>query len=225
LVGDTTFREEIAAEMLGRTARLKEDQADDPDGLVLQALVGIVLGEGGEQRFGNVKCSDICKALWGNWRYQISPRQVAGLARDLGFDTRISHGMTVIVVTPGTLLRVCGEWGYEDEAVDSYQKEFFKRKSGREGREGRDGGKRGAGSHPPSIGNPFTSSIYPHDAMHETASLSPKSTRMPERKASLRPTSRRGKQVLGAHGQPVSLRPSTFAEEETFSMAYRNLVT
>jgi hypothetical protein len=129
LVGDNDFQEQIFVEMFARTERLKADQQEEPEGLVLKALIEIVLGREGEEGkgFGNVRCSDVRNRIWDNWRIGYAPRQVAGLGRDLGFETCESHGMTVIVVTPDKLLHVCTEFGSSDRAVKLLAQVYGKR--------------------------------------------------------------------------------------------------
>jgi len=53
-----------------------------------------------------------------NHRVSLSPRQIGTIARELGFKTTISHGITVVVATPTALLRACDECEYSDEAIE-----------------------------------------------------------------------------------------------------------
>jgi hypothetical protein len=120
LCGDEGFPELIRSRLLLETAELKEAQSAEPDGLVLRAIIDRV---GTPPSFANIKLSVLVDFIFGNHKVWYQPRQVAGLARQLGFKTKESHGVTVVVPTPTTLLAACAECGYEDdEAIAELKK-------------------------------------------------------------------------------------------------------
>ena len=112
LCGDEGFPELIRSRLLLETAELKEAQSAEPDGLVLRAILDQVSVSGG---YGNIKISILGESIFRNHRVSFQPRQVAGMARQLGFNTKNSHGVTVVAPTPATLLAACEECGYEDD--------------------------------------------------------------------------------------------------------------
>jgi hypothetical protein len=117
LCADHDFAEQLLPKLLQETLELKEAQSSEPDGLVLQAIVQAVF-ESGAPDFQNIKFSVLSKAVWDNHRFSLSPRQIGPIARDLGFATKTSHGTTVVVPTPTTLLSACDECDYTEEAVE-----------------------------------------------------------------------------------------------------------
>jgi hypothetical protein len=112
--GDKGFLELIQERLLLETAELKAAQSAEPDGLVLRAILDCV---GDSPSFANVKISALSDSIFRNNKVTLQPRQIAGLARQLGFKTKESHGVTVVVPTPTTLLAACDECGYEDDEV------------------------------------------------------------------------------------------------------------
>jgi hypothetical protein len=115
--GDRQFIDQLRSRLLQDTLELKEAQSMEPDGLVLRAIVESVFILGPPD-FSNVKFSSLSESIWKNHRFPLTSRQIGPIARDLGFTTKESHGMTVVVVTPATLLRACDECGYTDEAIE-----------------------------------------------------------------------------------------------------------
>ncbi len=114
LCGDEGFAQLILESLLVDTAQLKEDQSVEPDGLVLRAVISLVF-LGSAARFANIKFSDIASWIWENHRVSLQPKKIGALAREeLGFTTTESHGLTVVVPTPASLLKACRECGYED---------------------------------------------------------------------------------------------------------------
>jgi len=135
LLGDVDFLTQMKEHLALATIQLKEDQSFEPDGIVLRALIERLTAAKGRFDFSrNIKIGSIADAVWNNERVQLKPQQVAALLRDLGFKTKNSHGVTVVVPKPGILVKACSECGYEDELVASLRKELL---SGREGRAGR----------------------------------------------------------------------------------------
>jgi hypothetical protein len=121
ICGDREFAEDLLARLLQETLELKEAQSSEPDGLVLQAIVEAVFGLGPAD-FGNIKFSRLAKSIWDNHRFSLNPRQIGPIARDLGFATKTSHGATVVVPTPATLLRACDECEYVDEDIEELRR-------------------------------------------------------------------------------------------------------
>lgn len=120
--GDEDFVEQMYRKILVQQAlELKEAQASEPDGLVLQAIVEVVCATPLEQ-FRNIKLSDLAEAIWRNHRVSLSPRQIGPIVRGLGFETKVSHGVSVAVPTAPTLLKACDEQEYTDEAVEELRR-------------------------------------------------------------------------------------------------------
>ena len=115
--GDEDFAEQVLSKLRQETLELKEAQASEPDGLVLGAIVELVFASGCAE-FQNIKLSALAKSMWDNHRFALVPRQIAPIARDLGFVTKPSHGVTVVVPTPATLLKACDECEYTDDAIE-----------------------------------------------------------------------------------------------------------
>jgi hypothetical protein len=125
LCGDRDFAERLLTKLLQETLELKEAQSSEPDGLVLQAIVGAVFASGCAE-FRNIKFSVLAQAIWDSHRFSFNPRQIGPIARDLGLTTKTSHGATVVVPTPATLLQACDECDYTDEAIEELRQETFR---------------------------------------------------------------------------------------------------
>jgi hypothetical protein len=124
LCGDTDFVEQILPQLHLHTSELKEAQASEPDGLVLQAIVASIFDDG-PARFENIKFKTVTEWIWNNHRFSLLPRQVGPIARELGFKTKPSHGVTVIVTTPATLLAACSACDYTDEDIERLRTELL----------------------------------------------------------------------------------------------------
>lgn len=134
ILGDEKFANQMAEHLGLENTQLKESQSFEPDGVVLRALILRVTEKNDALDFGrNVRVSNIAQTVWDSERVTMTPRQVAALLRDLGFETKNSHGLTVVVPKPATLVRACKECGYEDDSIAALRTELL---SGREGREG-----------------------------------------------------------------------------------------
>src|SRR5205814_2318394 len=120
---DDDFKNQIHTSLLLETAELNEAQAAEPDGLVLRAIVEVIFSTRGAE-FRNIRLSDLAELIWRNHKLQFQPRQVGRMARELGFETKTSHGVTVVVPTPATLIRASDECGYTDEAMEELRKQF-----------------------------------------------------------------------------------------------------
>jgi hypothetical protein len=125
LCGDRDFEERLLRKLLQETLELKEAQSSEPDGLVLQAVVEAVFASGCAE-FRNIKFSVLAQAIWDGHRFSLNPRQIGPIARDLGLATKTSHGATVVVPTPATLLQACDGCGYSDEAIEELRQEMLR---------------------------------------------------------------------------------------------------
>jgi hypothetical protein len=124
LCGDSDFLEQMLPQLQLQTGELKEAQASEPDGLVLQAIVEAIFVNGHPQ-FDNIKFRAVTESIWNNHKFPLQPRQVGPIARELGFKTKPSHGVTVIVPTPATLLSACSECDYTDEDIERLRAEVI----------------------------------------------------------------------------------------------------
>jgi len=104
-LGDTTFISSIAADLQADSAALKEAQGTEPDGLVLQAILAQVFGDLANSNnflpsippnWGYVKLGVLKEYLWKEHRVALDQRQIAAMARDIGFRTVKSHGVTAV---------------------------------------------------------------------------------------------------------------------------------
>jgi len=122
LCGDEGFPEVIRDRLLLETAELKEAQSAEPDGLVLRAI----LDAAHAGSYAYIRIGSLSESIFRNHRVPLQPRQIAGIARQLGFTTKNSHGVTVVAPTPATLLAACEECGYEeDEAIAELRKQVL----------------------------------------------------------------------------------------------------
>jgi hypothetical protein len=124
LCGDDRFSAQIVPSLIRDTAELSESQSAEPDGLVLRSVVEVVF-RSGSSNFRNIKLSELVGILWNNHRWPVQPRQVGSLARELGFETKPSHGVTVVVPTPAALVRACDECGYTENAIEELRKQLL----------------------------------------------------------------------------------------------------
>ena len=91
LIGDEEFPMQIQDRLLLETAELKEAQSVEPDGLVLRALIEAISTPAGFH-FRNVKIGILTHSIFNNHRVSLQPHQVGEIARQLGFETKNSHG-------------------------------------------------------------------------------------------------------------------------------------
>lgn len=125
LCGDDKFEAEVLGRLLQDTLELREAQSSEPDGLVLRAIVEAIF-ETGAPEFRNIKLSVLSESIWRNHMFSLQARQIAPIARELGFETKPSHGVTVVVPAPATLLKACGECEYSDEAIEELRRLMLK---------------------------------------------------------------------------------------------------
>lgn len=132
MCGDEVFLAEMDARLATKTEQLKEDQSIEPDGLVVRALVERLSTSGGGFVFHNVKMKDLKGSIFAHFGADLLPRQIAALARELGFETKESHGFTVVVPTTQSLVAACKRVGYEDEEIAKLRKHLQERSADRE---------------------------------------------------------------------------------------------
>jgi hypothetical protein len=123
--GDQNFQAQLLPRLLTETAELKEAQSSEPDGLVLGAILEAVYHDDFGPDWGNIKYSVLTKSIWENHRFPLLPRQIGPMVRELGFDTKTSHGVTVVVPTPATLVKACDECEYTDDAIEKLRQELL----------------------------------------------------------------------------------------------------
>ena len=116
MCGDKLFLDSVSERLRLETVQLKEAQSVEPAGMVLQALIEC-LSMGGKLMFRNIRIRDLRTSLWNNQHLEMQPHPVAVMARQMGFETKHSHGVTVVVPTPAALIAACEDLGYEDEAI------------------------------------------------------------------------------------------------------------
>jgi len=124
LCGDHDFLPQVHSALLLETAELKEAQSAEPDGLVARGIVELVFTNG-RANFRNIRFSDLADTIRRSTGLQLQPRQVGRMARELGFETKTSHGVTVVVPTPATLIKACDECGYQDEVIEDLRKQLL----------------------------------------------------------------------------------------------------
>jgi len=125
LCGDSDFEKQTLTRLLlQNTLELKGAQASEPDGLVLQAIVEAVF-QSGVPQFENIRFGGLSDLIWKNHRLTITPRQIGPIARELGFETKASHGVTVVVPTAASLLRACDECDYSDDGIEELRNQVL----------------------------------------------------------------------------------------------------
>jgi hypothetical protein len=115
LCRDEGFLDQLRPRLLLQTAELKEAQSAEPDGLVLRAILDATSGND----YAYIRVGTLAESILRNHQVALQPRQIAGLARQLGFTTKNSHGVTCVVPDPTTLLAACEECGYDDDEAVS----------------------------------------------------------------------------------------------------------
>jgi hypothetical protein len=109
------------------TSELKEAQSTEPDGLVLRAILDNL---GRPPSFAYIRVKTLKDSIFQNDGISLQHRQIAGMARQLGFKTKNSHGVTVVVPTPATVLAACQECRYEDDEIIAELKQQVLGKTG-----------------------------------------------------------------------------------------------
>jgi hypothetical protein len=128
-LGDAQFINDTMAELSQAMADLKEAQGSEPDSLILRAILFHIFNEPNpldpdnpmavctEPSWSNIKIGRLKKYIWDEHRITLDQRQIAQMARELGFATNLSHGVTVVAPTPAALIRACDACEYEDGAI------------------------------------------------------------------------------------------------------------
>lgn len=124
ICADELFHELLLSKLAQETLELKEAQASEPDGLVLQAVIERIWTEDGPA-FKNIRLSDVSKCIYENHRISVLPRQIGSIARELGLATTKSHGTTVITPTVATLLKACSELDYTDDGIEELRQQML----------------------------------------------------------------------------------------------------
>jgi hypothetical protein len=114
--GDEEFLKKVEQWLEKKTGQLKDDQSAEPEGLVVRALVERLSTSGGLV-FHYVKMKDLKASIFANAGEDLAPHQIGALARELGFQTKNSHGFGVVVPTPQLLVAACDRVGYDDEEI------------------------------------------------------------------------------------------------------------
>jgi hypothetical protein len=140
LCGDHDFVSRMCDRLLLETEELKEAQSSEPDELVLRAVVEVVLAAD-TPNCRNIKLSEVSDLIWRNHRVSLLPRQIGPLARQLGFITKASHGVTVVAPTIDDLLKACNQCRYSDDAIEELKKARNLNRESPEVRGGGDDGK------------------------------------------------------------------------------------
>ena len=112
---------------------MKDAQSTEPECLVLRALIACLSSED-ENWSGSrpldfdqyVPLRNLATSIWDNHRFSMRTQQIGAIARDLGFATKESHGITKIVPTPTAVVRACEECGYDDEAIADLKQQLMK---------------------------------------------------------------------------------------------------
>jgi len=115
LCDDHEFPAMIRERLQLETAELKEAQSSEPDGLVLRAILAAM--HDASDSYSYIRVGSLVNHIFQTYRVPLQHRQVAGIARQLGLTVKQSHGYTVVVPTPVTLLTACDECGYEDDEM------------------------------------------------------------------------------------------------------------
>ena len=116
ICGDDDFCSDIQEQLEIDTAALRESHSLEPDGLMVRAMIAL---SGEQESCNTVKVGAIIKWVWEIYRQQLGHREVATMARMMGFKTKESGGVTVILKAPAALLKACTRCGYSGEDVDN----------------------------------------------------------------------------------------------------------
>lgn len=111
---DIDFLPSLMSRLKNRTLEFEWEASVEPRGLVVRAVLNIVSNS---SSFANIKFATIRDCIYENHRISFASRQIGVLLRQVGLTTKESHGMTVVVPTPGSLLRACRAINYEDEEM------------------------------------------------------------------------------------------------------------
>jgi hypothetical protein len=134
---DTSFIDILVKNHLIEEAEsLKEAQQSEPTMLIMQSIIARIFKETNPV-WDNIKFSTLNKDIRDEHDIEVRARQIGRIARGLGFETKLSHGVTALVPTRTSFIRAYFRLGGKDEAVDAWLDTLFKGREGREGRRGR----------------------------------------------------------------------------------------
>jgi hypothetical protein len=125
LCGDGEFAGSVLQKLQQETLDLKEAQGEEPDALVLKAIVEVIFRRG-EADFENIKFSTLSESIFQHHKFTLNPRQIGPIVRELGFGTKLSHGVTVVCPTATALLKACTECDYTDEGIEALRAALLK---------------------------------------------------------------------------------------------------
>jgi hypothetical protein len=126
LLGDNDFPEQLQREAELAMEALRQGQQDEPDVLILAAVLAKLTDESQQlqtvETWGSISISSLRDWLWSNHHLALAPRQIALELRELGLEVRISHGYSKLFPQPQSLLLACEQAGYEDDALAQLQR-------------------------------------------------------------------------------------------------------
>jgi hypothetical protein len=131
IVEDKEFAMQMKEHLKLESIQLKESQSSEPDALALRGLIQRITKSSTlnpddvELDFSrNIRVSDIAKSIFEMESVTMTPRQVAALLRDLGFQTANRAGATTVVPRPAALLRACSHCQYTDNDIETLRKKL-----------------------------------------------------------------------------------------------------
>lgn len=117
LCGDEDFLPGIMNRLKSETAALMADQSEEPDALVLRAIIECISMGKQTINFRYVGFREIVESIKRNHLVEMRPQQIGTIVRELGFKTTESHGVTKVVTDAASLLQASVEVGYEDDVI------------------------------------------------------------------------------------------------------------
>jgi hypothetical protein len=117
MCGDEDFLPGIMNRLKSETAALMADQSEEPDGLVLRAIIECISIGKQPINFRYVGFREIVESIRRNHLVEMRPQQIGTIVRELGFKTTESHGVTKVVTDAASLLQASVEVGYEDDVI------------------------------------------------------------------------------------------------------------
>ncbi len=125
---DAAFWDQAVERMELDTVQIKEAQSIEPVAIVLRGLVEQLSKNDRSLEFRkNVRIKEISQSVWENCRVGLKPHQIAECLRELGFQTKNSHGFTVVVPDAAILVRACEECGYEEASITILRRDLLKK--------------------------------------------------------------------------------------------------
>jgi hypothetical protein len=137
--GDAGFWALVKGKLETETLALRDAQAAEPEALVVTALIDCMSGVDKNHNDTPLNFTDyvplknLAASIWDNHRISLRPEQIGAIARDLGFQVRLSHGITKIAPTSAALVRAAEEVGVDDEAITDLKQQLMKEGTKRTG--------------------------------------------------------------------------------------------